>query len=116
MLRNRRLFRFNVHGLGSIGLDESKQKPTIVARTESYLDGPEVLDRVQLCVAALADSLPRIDGPGEGLTRGLSPQPATRAPNLVPSPSQIGTPINVVSETEIPEEQGMRHEANIFSA
>jgi predicted acylesterase/phospholipase RssA len=44
------LFRFNVyHGLGTIGLDESKELAQIAARTRTYLREPEVSWKMLLC-------------------------------------------------------------------
>jgi predicted acylesterase/phospholipase RssA len=54
MARADRLFRFNVfHGLGDIGLDESKEIEQIAARTRTYLRNPEVARRLTACVNAL---------------------------------------------------------------
>jgi predicted acylesterase/phospholipase RssA len=47
-----RLFRFNVyHGLGTIGLDESKELHQIASRTRTYLRDPDVVSRAKSCVA-----------------------------------------------------------------
>lgn len=44
-------FRFNVyHGLGTIGLDESKELAQMAARTRTYLREPEVSWKMSLCV------------------------------------------------------------------
>lgn len=67
MMQTHRLFRFNVDGLGSIGLDESKQKDVITARTESYLERAEVLEKATPCVQTLALGGSRVDAIGEGL-------------------------------------------------
>jgi hypothetical protein len=57
MVLANRLFRFNVyHGLGEIGLDESKEMPQIAARTRTYLRDPEVTRKATECVAALKEN------------------------------------------------------------
>lgn len=51
MISTNRLFRFNVyHGLGTIGLDESKELHQIASRTRTYLRDPDVVLRAKLCV------------------------------------------------------------------
>ena len=53
MISMNRLFRFNVyHGLGTIGLDESKELHQIASRTRTYLRDPDVVSRAKSCVAA----------------------------------------------------------------
>jgi len=54
MARQRRLFRFTVPGLASIGLDESKEKATIIARTESYIESYNTMIASVDCVASLS--------------------------------------------------------------
>ena len=57
MVRANKLFRFNVyHGLGEIGLDESKEIPQIAARTRTYLRDPEVTQKATACVTALKEN------------------------------------------------------------
>lgn len=57
MVRADRLFRFNVyHGLGEIGLDESKEIAQIATRTRTYLRDPEVSRKAIACVGALRGS------------------------------------------------------------
>lgn len=48
-----RYFRFNVPGLGDIGLDESKQLHDIETLAEHYLDTPEEGLKVQSCAERL---------------------------------------------------------------
>ena len=51
MVRKGRLHRFNVtHGLANIGLEEHEAIDKIATYTDSYLDDPEVFDKVQSCV------------------------------------------------------------------
>jgi WD domain, G-beta repeat/Patatin-like phospholipase len=55
-----RLFRFNVyHGLGMIGLDESKEMHQIASRTRTYLREPEVVLKAKLCVLAFKTAAAR---------------------------------------------------------
>jgi len=57
MVQANRLFRFNVyHGLGEIGLDESKEMAQIAARTRTYLRDPEVTRKATACVSALKET------------------------------------------------------------
>ena len=57
LVRANKLFRFNVyHGLGEIGLDESKEIPQIAARTRTYLRDPEVTQKATACVTALKEN------------------------------------------------------------
>ncbi|CAH0035152.1 unnamed protein product [Clonostachys rhizophaga] len=56
MVKADRLFRFNVyHGLGDIGLDESKEIEQISARTRTYLRDPEVTRKAIACVSAMRE-------------------------------------------------------------
>jgi predicted acylesterase/phospholipase RssA len=51
------LFRFNVyHGLGTIGLDESKEIHQIASRTRTYINEPEVVRKAKRCVIAFKDA------------------------------------------------------------
>ena len=54
MVRNGRLYRFNVmQGLSDIGLEEHKAIGRIATYTDRYLDDPDVFDMVQTCVSNL---------------------------------------------------------------
>ncbi|KAI9670322.1 MAG: hypothetical protein M1831_006536 [Alyxoria varia] len=51
----KRLFRFNVPDLGSIGLEEYKQRPTITARSQGYLENDRKnREEIISCVSILA--------------------------------------------------------------
>lgn len=51
MIRNGRLYRFNVlHGLAEVGLEEHQAMNRIATYTDRYLDDPDVFDMVQACV------------------------------------------------------------------
>ncbi|KAL6714796.1 hypothetical protein ACLMJK_007056 [Lecanora helva] len=51
MVRNGRLYRFNVlHGLADVGLEEHQAKNRVATYTDRYLDDPDVFDMVQDCV------------------------------------------------------------------
>lgn len=50
MIRNGRLYRFNVlHGLAEVGLEEHQAINRIATYTDRYLDDPDVFDMVQAC-------------------------------------------------------------------
>ena len=54
MIKNDRLFRFNVyHGLADVGLEEHKAVNRIAAHTNSYLTHPQVTRQVNTCVQSL---------------------------------------------------------------
>ena len=54
MVRNGRLYRFNVlHGLADVGLEEHQARNRIATYTDRYLDDPDVFDMVQNCVSNL---------------------------------------------------------------
>jgi hypothetical protein len=68
MARANRLFRFNVyHGLGEIGLDESKEIPQIASRTRTYLRDPDITRKAIECVAALKETEANEDNPSKGI-------------------------------------------------
>lgn len=48
-------FRFNVPGLGEIGLEESKKLHDIELLTEKYLENPEVGQKVLSCAVQLSE-------------------------------------------------------------
>lgn len=51
MIRNGRLYRFNVlHGLADVGLEEHQAVNKIATYTDRYLDDPDTFDMVQACV------------------------------------------------------------------
>lgn len=52
-----RYFRFNVPQLGQIGLEESTQLHDITRLTKNYLNGTEVVDKVDLCAHKLAEGV-----------------------------------------------------------
>lgn len=55
MIRNGRLYRFNVlHGLADVGLEEHQAINKIATYTDRYLDHPDVFDMVQTCVNNLS--------------------------------------------------------------
>lgn len=57
MVGANRLFRFNVyHGLGEIGLDESREIAQIATRTRTYLRDPDVTRKAIACVTALREA------------------------------------------------------------
>ena len=54
MVRNGRLYRFNVlHGLADVGLEEHQAINKIATYTDTYLGDPDVFDMVQSCVSNL---------------------------------------------------------------
>ena len=54
MVRNGRLYRFNVMlGLADIGLEEHEAIDKIATYTDTYLDDPDIFDAVQSCVGYL---------------------------------------------------------------
>ena len=48
-------FRFNVHGLGSIGLEEEAKKSEITSRTNSYVKSPAIRDEMVHCANSLSN-------------------------------------------------------------
>lgn len=66
MMHAKRLFRFTVPGLGVIGLDEPKQKATIVSRTDTYLEDPRTIESLGPCIEGLASGGSRIAANLEG--------------------------------------------------
>jgi predicted acylesterase/phospholipase RssA len=50
-------YRFNVTGLGGIGLEEWEKLGDIQSRTRTYLDHPNTRDLFRRCVAAIVDAL-----------------------------------------------------------
>jgi predicted acylesterase/phospholipase RssA len=67
MMRNNLLFRFNVPGLGEIGLDESQQKPTIISRTQSYVERMDTLEKAANCIQTLCRDLVETEDDVEGI-------------------------------------------------
>ena len=56
MVRNGRLFRFNVMlGLADVGLEEHQAVNRIATYTDNYLDDPDIYDLVQSCVGNLCE-------------------------------------------------------------
>ena len=55
MVNRRLLFRFNVHGMATIGLEEYKEFNSIVDRTETYLEDEEVRDKLKAYVARMKE-------------------------------------------------------------
>lgn len=70
MVRNGRLYRFNVMlGLANIGLEEHEAINSIATYTDNYLDDPDVFDMVQSCVDSLSRGGQRMGyATAEGLT------------------------------------------------
>ncbi len=69
MVRNGRLYRFNVlQGLGEIGLEEHKAIPRIATYTDNYLDDPDIFDMISSCVGNLSSGGQRL---GRTLPEGL---------------------------------------------
>ena len=70
MVRNGRLYRFNVmHGLANIGLQEHQALSSIATYTDNYLDDPDIFDMVQSCVENLSRGGQRMGyASAEGLT------------------------------------------------
>jgi hypothetical protein len=70
MIRNGRLYRFNVlHGLADVGLEEHQAINKIASYTDRYLDHPDVFDMVQTCVNNLSLGGQRLGiRPEEGLS------------------------------------------------
>ncbi len=70
MVRNGRLYRFNVMlGLANVGLEEHEAISRIATYTDNYLEDPDVLDRVQGCVDNLCRGGQRMGyASAEGLT------------------------------------------------
>ena len=61
MIRNGRLYRFNVlHGLADVGLEEHQAISRIAACTDRYLDDPDVFDMVQDCVSNITSGVQRL--------------------------------------------------------
>jgi hypothetical protein len=54
MARAKRLFRFNVPGLGVVGLEEYKMRATIASYTDTYLERPQTVNSLTECVKGLA--------------------------------------------------------------
>ncbi|KAK3345661.1 hypothetical protein B0H65DRAFT_509300 [Neurospora tetraspora] len=79
-----RYYRFNAHGMESIGLEESRKKKEVSAVTNHYLSSPETLKRLQNCAKNL--SRREYYGPYrvEFSLRGM---PTSN--NFVPRPSDI---------------------------
>lgn len=46
-------FRFNVHGMATIGLDEYKHYAAVMGDTQNYLQGAETGTKIDLCVERL---------------------------------------------------------------
>lgn len=69
MVRNGRLYRFNVmHGLADVGLEEHQAVNRIATYTDRYLDHSDVFDMVQACVNNLVLGGQRLGiRPEEGL-------------------------------------------------
>ena len=74
MVRNGRLYRFNVTlGLANIGLEEHQAINAIATYTDNYLDDPDVFDMVQSCVDNLLRGGQRM---GYACAEGLTTQRA----------------------------------------
>ena len=74
MVRNGRLYRFNVMlGLANIGLEEHEAIGRIATYTDTYLDDPDVFDAVQSCVDNLCRGGQRM---GYASAEGLAPRKA----------------------------------------
>jgi len=76
-------FRFNVPGLGDIGLEESARLHDIELETEKYLNNPEVGQKVVSCVQKLSEGASRLPEIPSGL-------PETSDSTSVPLSDQPG--------------------------
>jgi predicted acylesterase/phospholipase RssA len=47
-------YRFNVSGLGHVGLEEYKARPQIYTATETYLETMDVVTKVKQCISTLS--------------------------------------------------------------